>query len=128
MAKNEKQFFHKSVVTGKTLLNSVAAAVVTGQVDDSDVTGLYAICTGGVARVLTLTTTDDDIIAIVNIPASSGQLVGTPAVRVLASNLIPGSKLDPFGNYFLTLPNTKSIKARIDAGNDVVLIWERRDY
>ena len=63
------------------------------------------------------------LLATVNIPASSGNVAGTPRVAVLSTTNFPGVPLDPTGNPFLTLQSgdtlTIAVTASVTSG-DVV--------
>lgn len=140
MAINTTQHFRNAnkVITFRTVVSNAGGGADMFPADATylrDLTKLIAINKNAAPVTLTIYETDNaganaEKIHVVSIPANSGQLAGSLAIKLIndPTYQISGVRYDAFGNFFFRVAPGKKLKAESSVASDLILYGELEGY
>ncbi|HRH55018.1 MAG TPA: hypothetical protein PLN38_16930 [Chitinophagales bacterium] len=131
MAKSSTSYQYQSFTSFRLALTASYQDLATGAADDSDVVEVVVTNTGASSRTLTVAynqASNDDTIAVVTVPASTGIAAGNNAIRLIQGNYLPGTYYNRNGNLIFNLKNGEKLRVKQDTGTDLLIVGKQLNY
>lgn len=131
MAKSTSAYQYQSFTSLRLALTTSYQDLATGAADDSDVTAITVTNTGSSSRTLTVVynqASNDDVIAVISIPANAGTAAGNNAIRLISGNYIPGATYNNNGNLVFNLKSGEKLRVKQDTGTDLLIVGKQFNY
>lgn len=130
MAKSSVGYFYQSITRIRAALSTSITDVAVSGSDDSDILTMAVWNTGSSTRTLTVYKydgTNQDIIALISVPANTGYVLGSSPIRLIENNLLAGTISENTKIYF-PLKSGDKIQMKQDAGTDLVVIGFQKNF